>query len=118
MTRSEYQWGLASEHQRTMSHEACELALYAENDAGSYRAWILPMLRACQKHYDRGQGDYERVIAGFQRVLLPVAKQYVLEHCGMTDSVRSLFPPSVRKEAAEYLASYFLAEYRANGGGW
>ena len=118
MTRSEYQWGLASEHQRTMSHEACELALYAENDQGAYKAWILPMLRACQKHYDRGQGDYERVIAGFQRALLPVARQYVLEHCGMTDSVRSLFPPSVRKEAAEYLAAYFIAEYRANGGGW
>ena len=118
MSRSDFQYGLGSEAEAKMSHEAVELALYAQNDYGAYKAWILPMLRACKKHYDRGNGDYERMIAGFQRALLPVARQYVLEHCGMTDSVRSLFPPSVRKEAATHLADYFLAEYHANGGGW
>lgn len=109
---------VVSVRDKEISHQAIELALYAQNDAGAYRAWILPMLQASKKHYDRGEGDYERVISGFQRVLLRVAKDYVLVHCGMTDSLRSLFPPSVRKEAAEYLADYFLAEYRANGGGW
>jgi hypothetical protein len=46
----------------TLSHEAVELSLYADNDYGCYKAYILPMLVACQKHYDKGQGDYERVV--------------------------------------------------------
>jgi hypothetical protein len=102
----------------SLSHEATELVLYAQNDYGSYKAYILPMLKACQKHYDKGQGDYERVVAGFTRQFLPIARNYVLEHCGMTDSVRSVFPPSVRRECGRHMAEYFLAEYHANGGGW
>lgn len=102
----------------SLSHEATELVLYAENDRATYRAYIVPMLKACQKHYDRGQGDYEKVVAGFTRVFLPIARNYVLEHCGMTDSVRSVFPPSVRRECGRYMAEYFLTEYHANGGGW
>lgn len=113
--RSDYEYGLGD---TKLSHEATELVLYAENDHGNYRAYILPMLRACQKHYDRGNGDYERVVAGFARIFLPIARGYVLEHCGMTDSVRALFPPAVRRECAEYMAEYFLGEYRLNGGGW
>ena len=102
----------------SLSHEATELVLYAENDYGSYKAYILPMLKACQKHYDKGQGDYERVIAGFTRVFLPIARNYVLEHCRMSDSVRSVFPVSVRRECGRYMAEYFLGEYHLNGGGW
>jgi hypothetical protein len=102
----------------SLSHEATELVLYAQNDYGNYKAYIVPMLKACQKHYDKGNGDYERVIAGFTRVFLPIARNYVLEHCGMTDSVRALFPPSVRRECGRHMAEYFLAEYHANGGGW
>ena len=102
----------------SLSHEATELVLYAENDRANYRAYIEPMLKACQKHYDKGQGDYERVVAGFTRVFLPIARNYVLEHCGMTDSVRGIFPPAVRRECGRYMAEYFLGEYHANGGGW
>lgn len=103
---------------RAMSHDATELVLYAQNDYGAYRAYILPMLRACQKHYDKGNGDYERVVRGFQRVMAPVARQYTLEHGSMTDKWSDLFPVSVRRECAVYLAEYFVGEYRANGGGW
>lgn len=106
------------EESYAMSHEATELVLWAQNDYGAYRAYLLPMLRACQKHYDKGRGDYERVLAGFTRVFLPIAKQYTLEECGMTDSWRDLFPLSVRRECARHMAEYFLAEYHANGGGW
>ena len=113
--RTDYEYGLGD---TGLSHEARELVLYAENDRANYRAYIVPMLKACQKHYDKGQGDYEKVVAGFARVFLPIARNYVLEHCGMTDSVRSLFPVSVRRECAVYMAEYFLAEYHANGGGW
>ena len=98
--------------ERSMSDEARELSLYAENDYGCYRAHILPMLVACQKHYDKGQGDYERMLKGFQRVLAPVARQYILEHGSMTDRWSSVFPVSVRREVAEHFAEYFLAEYR------
>ena len=101
----------------TYSHEAVELSLYADNDYGCYRAYILPMLVACQKHYDKGQGDYERVVKGFQRVLAPIARQYTLEHGSMVDKWSSVFPVSVRREVAEKFAEYFLAEYRA-GNRW
>jgi hypothetical protein len=113
--RSDYEYGLGT---TGLSHEATELVLYAQNTAGVYRAYIVPMLQACQKHYDNGNGDYERVLKGFTRIFSPIAKEYVLEHCGMTDSVRSIFPPSVRRECAEYMAEYFLGEYHLNGGGW
>ena len=113
--RADYEYGLGDTE---LSHEATELVLYAQNDYGNYRAYILPMLKACQKHYDKGQGDYERVIAGFTRVFLPIARNYVLEHCRMSDSVRSVFPVSVRRECGRYMAEYFLGEYHANGGGW
>ena len=101
-----------------MSHKATELVLYAENDYAIYRAYVLPMLKACQKHYDKGNGDYEKLLAGFTRIFSPIARQYVLEHCGMTASVRGTFPLSVRRECGEYLAEYFLGEYHLNGGGW
>jgi hypothetical protein len=101
----------------TMSHEAVELSLYADNDYGCYKAYILPMLVACQKHYDRGQGDFEKVVKGFQRVMAPIARQYTLEHGSMAAEWSSVFPVSVRREVAEKFAEYFVAEYRA-GNRW
>ena len=101
-----------------MSHKATELVLYADNDGAIYRAYVLPMLKACQKHYDKGEGDYERMLAGFTRIFSPIARQYLLRHCGMSDSMRGTFPLSVRRECGEYLAEYFLGEYHLNGGGW
>lgn len=103
---------------KDMSDGAIELALYAQNDSDAYRTWILPILQACQKDYDQEEGDYKRVLALFRQVLLLVAKQYVVRHGDIGDSVRSLFPPSVRKEAAEYLAADFITQYRAKGGRW
>lgn len=106
------------ETEREMSHEAVELMLYAENDYGAYRAYILPMLVACQRHYDKGDGDYERVVKGFRRVLAPVARQYMREHGSVDDGSNpftrwsTVFPVSVRGEVAEHFAEYFLAGYR------
>jgi hypothetical protein len=95
-----------------MSHEAVELALYAENDYGCYRAYIEPMFRACRKHYDKGQCDFERMVKGLQRVLAPIARQYTLEHGSMVAEWSDIFPVSVRREVAHHFAERFLAEYR------
>lgn len=98
--------------QHAHSAAAVELVLYAENDSACYHAYLMPMMAACQKHYDRGQGNYERMIAGFTRAARSIAKQYALEHCSMTDSWADIFPVSVRREFAEHFADYFLTEYR------
>jgi hypothetical protein len=112
MSRSDYAWGLGADTEARMSHEAIELTLYAENDHGCYRAYVLPMLKACQKHYDKGQGDYEAMLRGFTRIGAPIARQYILEHGSMTDKWSSVFPVSVRREFARHMAEYFLTEYR------
>lgn len=117
MSRSDYGWGLGSETEERLSDEAVELILYAQNDHGAYKAWILPMLKACQRHYLRGDGDFEKAVNGFTRVFLPIARQYLLEHGTMTDSVRSVFPPAVRQECGRHMAEYFVAEFRA-GNRW
>lgn len=95
-----------------MSHEATELVLYAENDYHCYTELIMPVMRACEKHYDRQQGDLDRVIAGFVRVARPIAKLYAAEHCSLADEWRDIFTLSVRYEFACHLADYFLTEYR------
>lgn len=117
MSRSDYQWGLGEQAEEIMSHEAVELTLYAQNDQAIYNAYLLPMLKACQRHYDRDNGNLERMIQGFTRAFLPISKQYVLEHCSPNDTARDLFPISVRRECADYMAHYFLGEYRL-GNSW
>ena len=112
MTRDNYQWGLGSDTETLLSHEATELILYAQNDYGAHRAYVVPMLKACQKHYDKGRGDYERMVKGFARIACPIARQYTIEHGSMVDRWSDIFPPSVRKEFAEHMADYFLGEYR------
>lgn len=112
MSRTDFQWGLGSDNEHAMSHEAIELSLYAQNDYATHKAYILPMWLACQKHYDKGQGDFERVTKGFERVLAKVARQYMAEHGSPFDKWSDAFPVSVRREAAEHLAEYFVGEYR------
>jgi hypothetical protein len=113
MARTDFQWGLGSATESTMSHEAIELVLYAENDAGCYKAYILPMLKACERKYLRLDGDLTKMLNGFARIACPIARQYMLEHGSMTDSWHSVFPVSVRREFAEYFARYFLSEFHA-----
>lgn len=113
MTRTNFDsWGLGSDTESQLSHEATELVLYAQNDRGAYFAYLVPMFRACQKHYDKKQGDYERILKGFARIACPIARQYTLEHGSMVDKWSDIFPVSVRREFAAHMADYFLAEYR------
>lgn len=101
----------------TYSMEATELILYTENDQKTYFAYLEPMLRAATKHYEKGQGDYEKLLKGFLRVATASAKQYTLEHGSMAEAWNRVFPMSVRKEVATHFAEYFLWEYRA-GNKW
>jgi hypothetical protein len=88
----------------TYSMEATELILYTENDRGTYFAYLEPMLRAATKHYEKGQGDYEKLLKGFLRVATASAKQYTLEHGSMAEAWNRVFPMSVRKEVARHFA--------------
>jgi len=113
MARSDFQWGLGSETESQMSQEAIELVLYAENDAACYNAYILPMLKACERKYLRLNGDLTKMLNGFARIACPIARQYMLEHGSMTDSWHSVFTVSVRREFARHFALYFLSEFHA-----
>jgi hypothetical protein len=113
MARTNFQWGLGSDIESQMSQEAIELVLYAENDSGCYNAYILPMLKACEKKYLRAQGDLTKMLNGFSRIACPIARQYMLEHGSMTDSWHSVFTVSVRREFAHYFARYFLSEFNS-----
>lgn len=96
-----------------------ELDLYINNDYGVYRAYLLPTLRTVAKHYDKGQGNYEKALAAISRyAVLPAARQYVLEHGSMTASVRTMFPKVVRDAVAEDLLGHFLSEYRLGNRFW
>jgi hypothetical protein len=113
MARTNYQWGLGWQTESQMSQEAIELVLYAENDSGCYNAYILPMLKACEKKYLRAQGDLTKMLNGFSRIASPIARQYMLEHGSMTDSWHSVFTVSVRREFAHHFARYFLSEFNS-----
>lgn len=103
----------------TTQTEVQELILYIENDYGTSKAYYFPTLAMIQKHYDKGRGDYEKGIKALARyAVLPSAKQYLLEHGSMIDSVRSVFPPAIREMVATELMDRFLAEYRAGNLFW
>lgn len=100
-------------------HALTELALYIHNDHGAYKAYFLPTCKTIARHYDRGQGDYEKGIKALARyTVLPAARQYLLEHGSMTDSVKGVFPPAIRQLVAVDLMQYFLDEYRAGSRFW
>jgi len=94
-------------------HEITELDLYIENTRAVARAYYFPTLRMIARHYDRGQGDYEKGIKAISRfTVLPAARQYLLEHGSMTDSVRDIFPKAMRDIVATGLMERFLDSYR------
>lgn len=88
---------------------ATELELYAEN----VEAFIAPAIKNLSKHYKRGDFSLDLAIKSIERYcLIPAAKQYKLEHGSMTDSWQSMFPKSVRLEAAETIAHKWAAEFK------
>lgn len=96
-----------------------ELLLYMENDHGVYRAYLCPTLRTIEKHYLKGQGDYEKALKAISRyAVLPSAREYVKVHGSMTASVKTMFPKVLRDAIAEDILEHFLAEFRIGNRFW
>ena len=110
-------WGLGSETNKQYSMEATELILYMENERGIYFSHLEPMLSAATKHYDKAQGDLNKLIKGFSRVATVGAKKYTAEYGSSVTEWNKIFTVAIREEAATYFAHYFLAEYIA-GNRW
>jgi hypothetical protein len=88
---------------------ARELELYASN----VEAWIAPVIKTLSKKHRQGTFDYGRAIDYVDRyALVPAAKQYRLEFCGMGDRWQEVFPKSVRQEAAKAIVDQWVAEFR------
>jgi hypothetical protein len=93
----------------TTSTEARELELYATN----VEAWIKPVIQTLSKKHRAGVFDYEKAIKCVDRYcLVPAAKQYKLEFGSMTQSWNSMFPRTVRLEAAETIVKEWVAEFK------
>ena len=91
------------------SDAAVELALYAENT----EAWIKPAWLTLGKFYRKGTFNRDRAIAYVDRyVLIPAAKQYRLEFCGMREKWDTVFPKPSRLEAADSIVSGMVAEFK------
>ena len=93
----------------TLSDTARELELYAINE----QAYFKPVAKTLSKKHMKSEFHYERAIHCVERYCLtPAAKQYKREHGSMTQSWHSMFPKSVRLEAAECIVNELLEEFR------
>ena len=92
-----------------LSDTARELELYATNED----AFFKPVVKTLGKKHMNGKFNYERAIHCVERYCLtPAAKQYKLENGSMTQSWHSMFPKSVRLEAAYFIVDELLEEFR------
>jgi hypothetical protein len=95
------------------SHEATELFLYATTDSRHYSAWLLPAYQNLERKWRKGRFNYDLGLRLLTRYTLPaIAKQYRLEHGGMTDRWNTLFPAACREEVAATILAHFVAELR------
>lgn len=94
-----------------LSHEMIELELYTKNNVG--RAYYEPSYKTLGKFHKEGTYNLDRAIKYLDKYCItPAARQYVLEHCSMSDSVKNIFPKSDRLKLAEYLALEMVGEFR------
>lgn len=92
------------------SHEAVELELYARNFSGEHANSVGKCL---SKFHKRGDYSVDRAIAYIERnLVLPAAKDYLLNFCSMTQSLQGLFPKSLRLYVAEQLEDQYRAEFK------
>ena len=93
----------------TTSDAARELELYVNNT----ETWIKPAWLTLGKFHKRGEFNRDRALAYLDRyVLIPAAKQYRLEFCGMRDRWNVVFSKPIRVEAAEAICSGMVDEFR------
>jgi hypothetical protein len=96
-----------------LSHEQIELLLYCEHDSFFAPAYFDRAYKTLGKFHKEGTFSLDRAIAYLDRYLVfPGGKDYVLNHCSMTDSVKTMFPKAVRTPIAEVLAHEMVAEFR------
>lgn len=96
-----------------LSSEGRELYFYTVNDSFFSPAYYAPAYKKLGKFHQQGTFSLDRAIAYLKRYLvLPAAKDYLLNHGSMTDSVRAIFPPEERAKLAEVLALEMIGEFK------
>lgn len=99
----------------SLSHEARELVLYAENDQGMYRM-RKAYLENVRRKMKRGTYQVDLGIKLWTYYATLAAKNYAREHGSMSSSWSRMFPTSARREAAERFEKDARAEIREEGG--
>lgn len=91
----------------------CDAARELELWANNTEAWIKPAWLTLGKFHKAGTFELDRAIAYVDRyVLIPAAKQYRLEFCGMCARWQDVFPKACRLAAAESIVAGMVAEFR------
>ena len=94
-------------HFDNLSHEAKELILWVENTEYFYST----INKSFTRHLKRGDFSYDRAHKWLVFTLLrSAAKDYHLANGSMADHWTTIFPISVRKEAADYLVTSVKTE--------
>ena len=87
-----------------------ELDLYACNFSGEHYNQVD---RVLSKFHKKGTFSLDRAIPYVERnLVMPAAKDYLLVFGSMTDSLRTMFPKSLRMAVAELITRRFVDEYR------
>lgn len=90
-----------------------ELALYIENERVVYDGYYVPIARSLQRKWHKGEFDLTLGIKSMLNyVVLPAAKHHHERRGSMSESWRQAFPLSDRRDVAEYLVRYLVAEWR------
>ena len=86
-----------------------ELELYSCNFSSAHYNSVGKCL---SKFHKNGTYDYERAVKYIERnLVLPAAKDYLMCHGSMTQSLRNTFPKHLRMVVAEDIANAFKAEF-------
>lgn len=89
---------------------ARELVLWVDNDATIYERALLPVWRNMTRKMAQNRYDPELAVKGFMYAAVSGAKSYAREFGGVW---YDLFPPDIRRLAAEMLRDEFEAEVEA-----
>ena len=95
---------------RTGSSEADELVLYADNDEPLYRQSFVPIVENLKKKVAKGTYDPRLAVTLWMYHAERAAKKYEKEFLNKGEWSR-IFPPAVRREAAEHWEQYARREY-------
>ncbi len=107
-----------------LSQQGRELALYIENERLVYDGYYVPIARSLQRKWKADTWDTDTtypvhkfsldlaIKSMLRYVVLPAAKHHHMRHGSMSESWQQAFPLSDRRDVAEYLMRYLIAEWR------